>query len=192
MGGTMTSCSKSNSRHDSHIMEPRLREQSGDSPARRILYTGLAAMALALPLALGTAQPATASTTTSGCTVTPLRPVAQTWIDVNQHIETRIKYSTEIRCPSNRIVKIQDQRYERDDPAGIAGDDYQGQTVATRTFAAGATVTVDAWRRLVELDTEAGSEELYHRARFKVVTIDGTSEWTAYEDSAVLNSPIHL
>jgi len=145
--------------------------------ARKFVISGAAAVAVALPLAMVSA-PAQAATTLNGCTVTPLRPSV-----VVVGGQEKVYFPTRVHCVADRIVRIQDQRLERDDPAGIAGDDSFGQTIYTETFEAGATRVVS--RTIVVASTEDSNEEVYHRARFKVASINGVSNWTSYENSPV-------
>ena len=149
---------------------------SSPSRTRRIVIGGLAAAAVAVPLALTPTQAEAA--TLNGCTVTPLTPSVVT-VSGNR----RILYQTRVTCAANRIVQIRDYRYEADAPAGIGGDDYLGGVVHLRTFAAGGTVTLASLGTLP--NTEAGNEEVYHRTSFRVATIHGVTGWTGYQNSSV-------
>lgn len=92
-----------------------------------------------------------------------------------------IRFPVMVFCTSNRIVQIQQQRWESDAPAGLAGDDFFGTRTNTRTFAMTGPVTVST---LVVLpNTEAGPEELFQRVRFRAASINGVSAFTNYERS---------
>ena len=86
-------------------------------------------------------------------------------------------------CVGDRIVQIRDQRREADAPAGIAGDDSYGQTNYLETFESGATRVVSVTD--VVMSTENSSEEVYHRTSIRVATINGVSNWTSFQTSAV-------
>ena len=146
------------------------------SKARKFAISG--AVAVALPLAMVSA-PAQAATTLNGCTVTPLRPVVVGQVGG----VPEVRFSTRVTCAEDRIVQIRDQRREADSPAGIAGDDSYGSTTYLETFESGATRIV--FVNDVVTSTENSNEEVYHRASFRVATINGVSGWTNLEDSPV-------
>jgi hypothetical protein len=152
--------------------------------ARRLATRGAVAVALALPLIMVSA-PAQAATTRAGCTVTPLPPER---IGTTPGGLPRVRFPTRVTCVRNRIVQILDQRYEADPPPGIAGDDLYGSDTYLRTFAAPATIVVSAVD--VVTNTEPGNEEVYHRTRFRVASIDVITGWTAFENSRVLSVAI--
>jgi hypothetical protein len=145
--------------------------------ARKFAISGIAAVAVALPLAMvsGPAQAATVA----GCTVVPLTPVV-----VGQVAgQPNVRFSTRVTCVGDRIVQIRDQRLEADAPAGIAGDDSYGQTNYLETFESGATRVVSVTD--VVTSTENSNEEVYHRTSIRVATINGVSNWTSFENSSV-------
>lgn len=143
---------------------------------RRILVGGLAAAAIAAPLTLA-AAPAQAATL-NGCTVNPLTPSVVTIAGVK-----RVQYRVQVSCAANRIVQIRDYRYESDDPAGLAGDDYLGNVVHLRTFAAAGAATLISYGALP--NTESSNEEVYHRTSFRVATISGVTGWTSFQNSGI-------
>lgn len=149
---------------------------SSPSKARRLLFGGLAAAALAAPLALASA-PAEAATL-NGCTVNPLTPTS-----VVVGGTPRLLYRVQVSCAANRIVQIRDYRYESDAPAGIAGDDYLGGVVHLKTFATPGSVTLSSLGALP--NTEGGNEEVYHRTSFRVATISGVTGWTSFQNSGI-------
>lgn len=143
---------------------------------RRLLIGGLAAAALAAPLGLA-AAPAQAATL-NGCTVNPLTPSVVTISGVK-----RIQYRVQVSCTANHIVQIRDYRYEADDPAGLAGDQYLGGVVHLKTFASAGSVTLSSLGALP--NTESSNEEVYHRTSFRVSTINGVTGWTSFQNSGV-------
>lgn len=145
-------------------------------PTRRILVGSLAAAAIAAPLTLA-AAPAQAATL-NGCTVNPLTPSVVTIAGVK-----RVQYRVQVSCSANRIVQIRDYRYESDDPAGLAGDDYLGNVVHLRTFAGAGSATLVSYGALP--NTESSNEEVYHRTSFRVATIAGVTGWTSFQNSGI-------
>ena len=146
---------------------------------RKVAIGATAAAAVVLPLAM-VATPAQAATTRAGCTVAPLQPVRVGTTAAGLPI---VRFSTRVTCVKDRIVQIRDQRWEWDAPAGVANDEFYGSTTYLRTFAAPATIIVST--RDVVTNTELGNEEAYHRTSFRVGTINGSTAWTAFENSAV-------
>lgn len=144
---------------------------------RTLVLGGAAAAAVVLPLTLVTA-PAQASTTRNGCTVTPLRPDPAQTLPGGQVVT---QYRTRVTCVADRIVRIVDQRYEADAPAGIAGDDFYGSKTYLHTFAQGGTVILSTTDTVD--NTELGNEETFHRTSFKVASINGVVGPTAFENS---------
>ena len=84
-----------------------------------LALTGIAA--LAMPLAVAGA--ASASTTSAGCTVTPLKPV---YDHTNSSGNKVIKYETKVYCDAGRSIEIQDERLDQDN---WSADDYYGSTI---------------------------------------------------------------
>ena len=162
---------------------------SHPSKIRKVFAAAAASTAVAVPLVLTTGVPAEATTSVSGCSVSPLKPTATRVLVLRNGVfsyDTRITYNTRVTCAKDRIIRVYDQRWEQDAPAGISGDDFYGSADNTRTFAAAGTVTLSASRWLSTMNSEAGAEELFHRVTFKVATINGVSAWTSYENSPVL------
>ena len=150
----------------------------------KLLVGGVAAAAVAVPLALLSA-PAQAATTLGGCTVDPLAPVR---VGTSPAGVPLVRFSTRVTCVQDRIIQIQDQRFEADAPAGVAGDDGYGASTYLRTFAAPSTILLSTTDEVT--NTEAGNEEAYHRTSFRVASIGGVSGWTPFEDSPVLSVAI--
>ena len=132
-----------------------------------------ALLATALPLvAVGTAH---ASTTESGCTVSPLTPV---YTYINPAGDKVIRYNLTVTCDADRTVEIEQRVYEAD----IAdADDLIVSFDRSRYFDTTSTVTM--WLEKALPDTEAGQEEMYQHVRFRVESHGVTSPWTAWEDS---------
>jgi len=116
--------------------------------------------------------------TRNGCTVTPLAPARVGLTNV-------IRFPVRVACTSNRIVQIEQQRWESDAPPGLVGDDFFGKRTHLRTFAVTGTVVVASL--LVLPNTEAGAEEISQRVRFRAASINGVSAFTPYERSAIVS-----
>jgi len=154
---------------------------SHPSKGRKLATAAAVAAAVAAPLAL-VSVPAQATTSSNGCTVTPLRPVR---VGTNAAGVPQVRFSTVVSCTKDRIVQIRDQRYEFDAPAGVANDQFYGSETYLRTFAVTGTVTLSTTDLVT--NTESSDEEAYHRVSFRVATINGVSAFTALEDSPRLS-----
>lgn len=149
------------------------------------LVTLLATAAALIAPAVLAAPAAHASTTESGCTVTPYKPVATG--DTYPDGVKKIKYKVDITCDGGRTAHVTQQRKEQDN---LSGDDLLGTTSWSVHFDSRSTVTksvtgplpADGW---AEGDNYA---EPYQNTRFYVVD-DGTppvtSPTTKWEKSAV-------
>ena len=133
------------------------------------------AAAAAMPIAL--AAPASAATS-SGCTVTPLKPI---FAGFNSSGVKLVNYRISVSCASNRTVSIEQRRYEEDDWPNP--DDSLGTT----TFSTSGVRTLSNVRTLV--NTESGNEEVYQKVRFRVTSGGVTSPWTSFQKSSVLSIP---
>jgi hypothetical protein len=133
------------------------------------------AAAAAMPIAM--AAPASAATS-SGCTVTPLKPI---FAGFNSSGVKLVDYRIAVSCASNRTVSIQQHRYEEDDWPNP--DDSLGTT----SFGTSGVRILHNVRTLV--NTESGNEEVYQKVRFRVTSNGVTSPWTSNEKSAVLSIP---
>jgi hypothetical protein len=133
------------------------------------------AAAAAMPIAL--AAPASAATS-SGCTVTPLKPI---FAGFNSTGVKLVNYRISVSCASNRTVSIEQRRYEEDDWPNP--DDSLGTT----TFSTSGVRTLSNVRTLV--NTESGNEEVYQKVRFRVTSGGVTSPWTSFQKSSVLSIP---
>ena len=147
--------------------------------SRKVLLalTGVAAMAM--PLAV--AGSASASTTASGCTVTPLTPVFDHTDSSGQKV---IKYETKVYCDAGRSIEIQDERLEQD---WTSADDYYGTTIYNIRFDNAATVYKSVLKVLPDADAWGDdNEEMYHAVGFQVTSDNGVvSAWTSWENSPV-------
>ncbi len=133
------------------------------------------AAAAAVPIAM--AAPASAATS-NGCTVTPLKPI---FAGFNSSGVKLVNYRISVSCASNRIVEIQQRRYEEDpwpDP-----DDFLGAT----SFKTYGVRTLSNLRPPV--NTEPGNEEVYQLVRFRVTYNGHTGPWTPWEKSPVTSIP---
>jgi hypothetical protein len=145
-----------------------------------LALTGLAA--LAMPLAVAGA--ASASTTSTGCTVTPLKPVFD---HLNSAGNKVIKYETKVYCDAGRSIEIQDERLEQD---YLSADDYYGTTIYNISFDSADTVYKSVLKVLPDADSLAEGEdyeEMYHAVGFQVTEDNGyVAPWTNWENSAMV------
>ena len=137
----------------------------------------LVTLAAAAVVPITMAAPASAATS-SGCTVTPLKPI---FAGFNSSGVKLVNYRISVSCTSNRTVSIQQRRYEED--GFLNPDDFLGAT----SFNTSGVRTLSNVRTLV--NTESGNEEVYQKVRFRVTSNGVTSPWTSYEKSAVLSIP---
>jgi hypothetical protein len=141
----------------------------------------LAAVALASLGLTGTAQ---ASTTSSGCTVTPgvpiwagnLPPAGLSYVD----------YNIEVTCAVGLVVETYQERWESDLLAveGDPVDDFIGSSSNTFDFTAAAgTQSVNVRRSLPTTGpaSEGPAEEMYQKLKFRVTSGPVTSQWTTPE-----------
>ena len=150
-----------------------------------ILRKSLAALAgaavLGLPLAV--AAPASAYTTSNGCSVYPDTPVFDHLNDKGNKV---IEYPIHVLCDGDRTIEIQDQRWEED---WTSADDPHGTTTYTITFTEFNSAVRSVTKTLPDGDPWGdNNEEMYHSVRFRVTgTLDHvTSPWTAWEKSEVV------
>lgn len=146
-----------------------------------LALTGLAA--LAMPLAVAGA--ASASTTSAGCTVTPLKPV---YDHTNSSGNKVIKYETKVYCDAGRSIEILDERRDHDN---FSLDDFEGSIIYNLRFDSAATVTKSVLAVLPDADSLAEGadyEEMYHSVGFQVTEDNGyVSPWTDWDDSAIVS-----
>lgn len=144
---------------------------------RNIVKATLAVAAAGLiPLALAPA--AQASTTTGGCTLTPLRPVYDHHNSAGNKV---IRYDMTVTCSSGREIEIEQHVHEED--AWPNADDHITTSNRTRNFSSTDTVTM--WLESTLPNTEIDREEMFQHVRFRVTSNGVTSAWTAFEDSPV-------
>ena len=145
-----------------------------------LALTGLAA--LAMPLVVAGA--ASASTTSTGCTVTPLKPV---YDHTNSGGNKVIRYDTKVYCDAGRSIEIQDERLEQDN---LSADDYYGTTIYNISFDSADTVTKSVLKVLPDADSWAEGEdyeEMYHAVGFQVTEDNGyVAPWTNWENSPMV------
>ena len=144
-----------------------------------LALTGIAA--LAMPLAV--AGSASASTTSAGCTVTPLKPVFD---HTDSSGDKVIKYETKVYCDAGRSIEIQDERRDQD---YWSADDYYGTTIYNIRFDNAATVYKSVLKVLPDADAWGDdNEEMYHAVGFQVTSDNGVvSAWTSWENSPVVS-----
>jgi len=145
-----------------------------------LALTGLAA--LAMPLAVAGA--ASATTTSTGCTVTPLKPVLD---HVNSSGDKVIRYDTKVYCDAGRSIEILDERRDQDN---FSLDDFEGSIVYDLRFDSAKTVTESVQAVLPDADSlaeGADKEEMYHSVGFQVTEDNGyVSPWTNWDDSPMV------
>jgi hypothetical protein len=143
-----------------------------------LALTGLAA--LAMPLAVAGA--ASASTTSTGCTVTPLKPVFD---HLNSSGNKVIKYDTKVYCDAGRSIEILDERRDHDN---LSTDDFEGSIIYNLRFDSATTVTKSVLAFLPDADGWGDdNEEMYHSVGFQVTPDNGpVAPWTNWEDSAIV------
>lgn len=143
-----------------------------------LALTGIAA--LAMPLAV--AGSASASTTSTGCTVTPLKPVFD---HTNSSGDKVIKYETKVYCDAGRSIEIQDERLDQD---WTSADDYYGTTIYNISFDNAATVYKSVLKVLPDADAWGDdNEEMYHAVGFQVTEDNGyVAPWTSWENSPMV------
>ena len=145
-----------------------------------LALTGIAA--LAMPLAV--AGSASASTTSSGCTVTPLKPVFD---HTNSSGDKVIRYDTKVYCDAGRSIEILDERRDQDN---FSLDDFEGSIVYDLRFDSAKTVTESVQDVLPDADSlaeGADKEEMYHSVGFQVTPDNGpAAPWTNWDDSPMV------
>jgi hypothetical protein len=145
-----------------------------------LALTGIAA--LAMPLAV--AGSASATTTSTGCTVTPLKPVFD---HLNSSGDKVIRYDTKVYCDAGRSIEILDERRDQDN---FSLDDFEGSIIYNHRFDSAATVTKSVQAVLPDADSLAegkDKEEMYHSVGFQVTPDNGpAAPWTNWDDSPVV------
>ena len=145
-----------------------------------LALTGLAA--LAMPLAVAGA--ASASTTSAGCTATPLKPV---WDHTNSSGNKVIRYDTKVSCDAGRSIEILDERRDQDN---FSLDDFEGSIIYNHRFDSAGTITESVQAVLPDADdwTEgANTEEMYHSVSFQVTPDNApAAPWTNWDDSPMV------
>jgi hypothetical protein len=144
-----------------------------------LALTGIAA--LAMPLAVASAASAATST---GCTVTPLKPVFD---HLNSSGDKVIRYDTKVYCDAGRSIEILDERRDQDN---FSLDDLEGSIIYNHRFDSAATVTESVQAVLPDADSlaeGADKEEMYHSVGFQVTPDNGpAAPWTNWDDSPVV------
>ena len=145
-----------------------------------LALTGIAA--LAMPLAV--AGSASATTPSTGCTVTPLKPVFD---HLNSSGDKVIRYDTKVYCDAGRSIEILDERRDQD---YWSTDDFEGSKIYDIPFDSAATVTESVQAVLPDADSlaeGADKEEMYHSVGFQVTPDNGpAAPWTNWDDSRVV------
>jgi hypothetical protein len=144
------------------------------------LLTLTSLAALAMPLAA--AGSASASTTSAGCTVTPLKPVFD---QLNSSGQKVIKYETRVYCDAGRSIEILDERRDHDN---FSLDDFEGSIIYNLRFDSADTVTKSVLAVLPDADGWGDDhEEMYHSVGFQLTPDNApAAPWTNWEDSAIV------
>ncbi len=138
-----------------------------------------AAAVVLIGAALPFAAVATANAqSSSGCSVTPLRPV---YDHTNSAGVKVIRYDMTVTCDADRTINIEQHVHEQD--GGLNGDDHITTSNRSRYFATTDTVTM--WLESPLPDNEIGDEEMFHLERFTVTSNGVTSGLTGWQDSPV-------
>ncbi len=149
--------------------------------SRKALLALTGIVALAMPLAVAGAASAATST---GCTVTPLKPVFD---HLNSSGDKVIRYDTKVSCDAGRSIEILDERRDQDN---FSLDDFEGSKVYDLRFDSADTVTESVQAVLPDADdwTEgANTEEMYHSVGFQVTPDNApAAPWTNWDDSPVV------
>jgi hypothetical protein len=127
---------------------------------------------------------ASATTTSTGCTVTPLKPVFD---HLNSSGDKVIRYDTKVYCDAGRSIEILDERRDQD---YWSTDDFEGSKIYNIPFDSAATVTESVQAVLPDADSlaeGADKEEMYHSVGFQVTPDNGpAAKWTNWDDSPVV------
>ena len=144
----------------------------------RIKTAGIVA-GLALLAPMGIMDSADASTTSSLCTVTPLRPV---FAGFNSSGVKLVDYRITVSCTSgNRNVEIDQHRWE-DDPN--QSDDHLGDTTFNEYFSSSGSRTLSNVRTLPDTDDAWDNyEEVFQKVHFRVTSNSVTSPWTSWRSA---------
>jgi len=149
----------------------------------RAVVRPLAAVAAALIVPVLAAAPSGASTTDSGCTVTPKRPVFSG--KYNGSNIPLIDYKAEVTCEAGLSIEVWMQRWEQDlvSREGEAPDDLTGVTVKTLEFTDAGTKNIKVRKPLPNTGPakEGAVEEVYSAVGFYVTSGPVTSDFTGYE-----------
>jgi hypothetical protein len=142
------------------------------------------AFAVTALVPLGLSGPAQASTTDSGCTVTPVRPVFAGTFTLGG--VPYVDYEIIVTCGVGLVAETYQERLESDlqNVEGDPVDDFIGSSSHTFDFtAAGGTQSVNVRRSLPTTGpaTEGPAEELYQSLKFRVTSGPVTSNWTTPE-----------
>jgi hypothetical protein len=149
----------------------------------RTIAGSLAVAALGLTAPLLVTVPAQASTTDSGCTVTPKRPEFSG--KYNKNNIPLVDYKIEMTCNPGRTLHLEQERWEQDlvSREGDAPDDLTGTFARSFSFPDGGTKRIKVRTPLPNTGpaNEGAVEELYQAVRFQVTLEDVTSAFTAWE-----------
>ncbi len=174
-----------NARTSTTTSTGRDRRRSALSTRRTARGTAVAVGVAALTLPFLVAVPAQAATTLSGCTVTPLIPVANGDVDATN--TPMVDYVYTVTCDPGRSVQIVSQYWEQDtwEREDDDEDDQFDSAVRTRDFTNASvrkTKTVTVEKVLPSLDGSGDPEaEVYQKVKFKVSSGGVDSPWTAFE-----------
>lgn len=152
----------------------------------RTIAGSLAVAALGLTAPLLVTVPTQASTTDSGCTVTPKRPEFSG--KYNKNNIPLVDYKVEMTCLAGYTLHLEQQRWEEDTQAreGQEADDLTGTFSRDFSFPNGGTRRIKVRAALPNTGpgNEGAVEEVYQSTSFSVTNGAVTSQFTAWEPTA--------
>jgi len=149
----------------------------------RTIARPLAVVALGLVAPLLVTVPSEATTTDSGCTVSPSRPVYSG--KDNKNNIPLIDYKIEMTCDPGLILHLEQERWEQDlvSREGEGQDDLTGTFAREFSFPNGGTRRIKVRTPLPNTGpaNEGAVEEVYQAVRFQVENHPVTSAFTLWD-----------
>ncbi len=152
-----------------------------NTSSKLISRAAITAAALVAPLLI--AGSGAASTTDSGCTTTPKRPIFSG--EYNGSNIPLVDYKVDVTCEAGLSIEVWMQRNEQDlvSREGDPDDDLTGLTIRTLDFTEAGTKTIRVRKALPNTGpaNEGAVEEVYSGVGFFVSSGPVTSDFTGYE-----------